>query len=134
MDISSVYMFGNSINFNITCDYLICYCLDLMDGDNAATIKYELALYGLFDDLGCDDNGDGIVAKMESFGMELNYFFMSMNIRRPLCPFRLQVTTLPVLSKTAMASIQSSHMGRCGHRVFISHSFNLQEICFILAF
>lgn len=77
IEISSVYMFGNSINFNITCDYLICFCLDLMTEDSAATVKYELALalYGFFDDMGCDDNGDSIVAKMESFGLEFNYFF-----------------------------------------------------------
>ena len=77
MEISSVYMYDNSIFFNITCDYLICLCFDLMDEANAATVKYELALAlnGLFDNMGYDDNGDGIVAKMESLGLELNYIF-----------------------------------------------------------
>ena len=77
MEISSVYMYDNSIYFNITCDYLICLFFDLMDEDNAATVKYELALAlnGFFDNMGHDDNGDGIVAKMESLGLELNYMF-----------------------------------------------------------
>lgn len=77
IEISSVYMCGNSINFSITCDFLTCLCLDWVGEDNADTVKYELALAinGFFDNMGCDDNGDGIVAKMESLGLELNYFF-----------------------------------------------------------
>lgn len=77
LEITSVNMYGNSINFNITCDYLTCLCLDLAGEDNAEAVKYELALAlnGLFDEMGHDDNGDGIVAKMVSLGLALNYYF-----------------------------------------------------------
>lgn len=91
MEISSVYMFDNSIYFNITCDYLICLCFDLMNEDSAATVKYELALAlnGFFDGMGHDDNGDGIVAKMESLGLELNYNFYVDEIPEAIMSFSI---------------------------------------------
>jgi len=91
MEISSVYMFGNSINFSITCDFLTCLCLDWVGEDNADTVKYELALalYGFFDDMGCDDNGDGIVAKMKSIGLELNYNFYVDELQDTIMSFTI---------------------------------------------
>lgn len=91
MEISSVYMCGNSINFSITCDFLTCLCLDWVGEDNADTVKYELALalYGFFDDMGCDDNGDGIVAKMKSIGLELNYNFYVDELQDTIMSFTI---------------------------------------------
>ena len=91
IEISRVSMYGNSINFYITCDYLTCLCLDLAGEDNAESVKYEmaLALNGLFDDMGHDDNGDGIVAKMESLGLELNYYFYVDEFQDAIMSFKI---------------------------------------------
>ena len=91
IEISSVYMCGNSINFSITCDFLTCLCLDWVGDDNADTVKYELALalYSFFDYMGCDDNGDGIVAKMKSIGLELNYNFYVDELQDTIMSFTI---------------------------------------------